>query len=341
MPAIGGAGLNYKGTYSSTTAYNVNDSVQFGGSTYVALVANTNVAPTTGVSSATWGLAALGGSSGALSTTTKTAAYTAVANDFVLANATSGAFNVTLPSSPVANTIVAVRKIDYYSNVVTVVSPGPVIDVTVASTTYPLVGRDQTAEFVFDGTVWRVTRTSESVKLPPATPLINGCWYNNSINGAWTNGTSALSVGYVTFMPFYFSRAALVTNLSVYVQGTSSSQIRLGVFTMSLTTGQPTTVLSDFGLVTPSTAGRVSISSTTTVINGGWMYFAIGLPSGTSPTLLTTPSSYPLPNVNAFSYNGGSYCTVQTDTTNGFSTVASATNIVGGNVPLVYFQVAG
>lgn len=59
----GGQNLTFRGTYSSSTAYAANDVVYFSGSAYVALVANTNVSPTAGASSATWNLLALSGTS--------------------------------------------------------------------------------------------------------------------------------------------------------------------------------------------------------------------------------------------------------------------------------------
>jgi hypothetical protein len=51
---------------------------------------------------------------------TKTAAYTAVAGDWILANAASGAFTITLPSNPAVGAMVNIQKIDSSINVVTV-----------------------------------------------------------------------------------------------------------------------------------------------------------------------------------------------------------------------------
>lgn len=57
-------------------------------------------------------------------TAIKTAAYTAVANDFVPSDASSAAFTVTLPTAPANNTRVAVKKIDISTNAVTVAAGG-------------------------------------------------------------------------------------------------------------------------------------------------------------------------------------------------------------------------
>jgi len=63
----GATGLNWQGTWSGATAYNVDDAVFFGGSSYIALVANTNDEPDTSVtnSDGNWELLAQQGATGA------------------------------------------------------------------------------------------------------------------------------------------------------------------------------------------------------------------------------------------------------------------------------------
>ncbi len=63
----GATGLNWQGTWSGTTPYNVDDAVYFGGSSYIALVANTNDEPDTSVTNAdgNWALLAQQGATGA------------------------------------------------------------------------------------------------------------------------------------------------------------------------------------------------------------------------------------------------------------------------------------
>ena len=55
--------------------------------------------------------------------TTETSAYTASENDIVLADASGGAFTVTLPS-PSADLRVSVKKVETTSNAVTIATPG-------------------------------------------------------------------------------------------------------------------------------------------------------------------------------------------------------------------------
>lgn len=89
--------------------------------------------------------------------TTKTAAYTAAAGDYVLANATSAAFTVTLPASPTTGTVVGVKKTDSSANLVTVVGSGSTTIDGDASCT--LNAFDAAGTFAFDGSNWQIQST--------------------------------------------------------------------------------------------------------------------------------------------------------------------------------------
>ncbi len=58
----GASGLNYRGAYSTSTAYAMNDAVYYNGSSYIALAASTNMQPDT--SPASWSLLAQQGAQG-------------------------------------------------------------------------------------------------------------------------------------------------------------------------------------------------------------------------------------------------------------------------------------
>lgn len=89
---------------------------------------------------------------------TKTAAYTALNGQLVLADATSAAFTVTLPASPVAGMQAAVKKTDSSANAVTVISgTAATID---GDTSAILLTKNSSGTFVFDGTNWKVVATS-------------------------------------------------------------------------------------------------------------------------------------------------------------------------------------
>ncbi len=92
-----------------------------------------------------------------LNVTTKTANYTAVANDLVLANATSGAITVTMPNAPVLNTVVAVKKTDSSTNAVTIV-PGTNANLN-GDTSALLAVAGAAATFQYDGTNWQLIST--------------------------------------------------------------------------------------------------------------------------------------------------------------------------------------
>lgn len=107
-----------------------------------------------GATGATGATGPAGASGSALAVTVKTAAYTAAVNDLVLCNATGAAFTVTLPASPAANAVVAVKKIDTTTNIVTVVgSGGTTID---GDTTLTLNAPRSGATMQYDGTNWRI-----------------------------------------------------------------------------------------------------------------------------------------------------------------------------------------
>jgi hypothetical protein len=80
----------------------------------------------TGTATVTGGYAGSGGAGSGLPGTfvSKTTTYTAVASDFVEADATSAGFTVTLPTAPAAGALVTVRKVDAGANVVTVAPAG-------------------------------------------------------------------------------------------------------------------------------------------------------------------------------------------------------------------------
>ncbi len=98
-----------------------------------------------------------GDSGSGLVTTSKTAAYTATASQLVLADATSGPFTITLPASPAANTVVAVKKTDTSGNIVTIVGSGAAkID---GDNTATIGTKGIAATFIYDGTNWRISST--------------------------------------------------------------------------------------------------------------------------------------------------------------------------------------
>jgi hypothetical protein len=85
-------------------------------------------------------------------TAVKTGAYQAVVNDLVRCNPTSAAFTVTLPASPVADSIVGVQHVTDSANLVTVDGGAATINGLETVTIGPRDG----AIFQYDGTNWMV-----------------------------------------------------------------------------------------------------------------------------------------------------------------------------------------
>src|SRR5882672_6506759 len=90
----------FKGTWASTTAYNINDVVVSGGQGYVALVANTNVAVSTTSTWASLALSSTTGNAAAVVTTTFSATPT-----FTCPNATNGTVVDFIPSTALTTNI--------------------------------------------------------------------------------------------------------------------------------------------------------------------------------------------------------------------------------------------
>ncbi len=85
---------------------------------------------------------------------TKTANYTLTKDDkVILADATSGAFTVTLPVAALAkNLMFDIKKIDSSSNIVTLDGDGSEeID---GATTFDLLGEDESVRIICNGTAW-------------------------------------------------------------------------------------------------------------------------------------------------------------------------------------------
>lgn len=87
--------------------------------------------------------------------TSITSAYTMSLNDaFIVCDATSGAFTVTLkPAAECEQKLVTIKKID---NVATVTVDGDGSETIDGSTTYALSSQYQTVRLMSDGTAWHI-----------------------------------------------------------------------------------------------------------------------------------------------------------------------------------------
>lgn len=124
----------------------------------------------------------------------KTANYTAVANDGVLADTSGGAFTVTLPASPATGDVVIVSDAGgvFASYNLTVGRNGNTIDDLSEDLVLDL--NDVSVQFIYDGTTWRYYVQSRSAVGGGADQSIDGGFANSvytaaqSIDGGSASG---------------------------------------------------------------------------------------------------------------------------------------------------------
>lgn len=96
-----------------------------------------------------------GKSGGGITYTRKTTTYTAVTNDWIVADTTAGAWTLTLPASPSAGDVVTVADGgDWSTNALTVARNGTTIEGDAEDLTMDLGGVAVT--FVYDGSTWQI-----------------------------------------------------------------------------------------------------------------------------------------------------------------------------------------
>lgn len=236
--------------------------------------------------------------------------YTAVANDLVLA---TGGFTVTMPTSPVINTVVAIKKIDASTSPVSIV-PGGTANLN-GDTSALLAVAGAAATFQYDGTNWQListgtinTSAGASASLTDAivAPVYTvGLWYDRR-NGMPAHGPIAgggiLNGSTIYYVPFYAHTAIKIDQLGVVTGATapaSGSGVRIGVY-RAAANRSPGTFVVDLGLFTlPATTNTWTTSSvfTATTIPQGWNYFALsfnsfspGNPYGARYDYVATPA---------------------------------------------------
>lgn len=278
--------------------------------------------------------------SGSLTVSTKTASYTAVAGNYVMADASAGAFTVTLPASAVIGATVGVRKIDNTAYNVNVF--GAVGIETSGNYFYVLGARDQSAEFVYDGTLWRSIRASESARVPAAPVLAPAMWYSNSLSGATSTFTYGLSNGQLYLMPYFFSRPTTIQGMGTWVTtGAASGSIRFGIYAMNPTTAAVGALLLDSGAYAGASNNGVAcyISGLSATMPAGWAYLA--MLAYQAPTCLAVAYGTPFLGQSSLTSAVGWTYGIATATAGGsLPTNPTVVFQAGSGVPSISFQTA-
>lgn len=190
-------------------------------------------------------------SSAGFTVVTKTAAYTAVASNFVLANATSAAFTVTLPSGPTTGTRVAVKKIDTTTNSVTVVgSNSTTID---GDTSCILAAPQVGAVFCFDGSNWQIQSVA----------LFDAGGQNLTFRGAYSTSTAYAANDVVYYLGNAYIALVANTNVAPTVDASSATWNLLVLHGTNGTNGN--------GVPTGGTAGYVLAKNSATSYDTVWV----------------------------------------------------------------------
>lgn len=106
-----------------------------------------------------------GGGGSGVAWTVKTGNYTASSNDYLIADTSSGAFTITLPSTPSTGDFVVIADgADFSANKLTVARNGSTIEGVADD--FELDIQHVKVEFVYDGTTWQVFPTITSAPRP-------------------------------------------------------------------------------------------------------------------------------------------------------------------------------
>ena len=193
-------------------------------------------------------------SGGAETYVRKTANYTAVASEKIIADTSGGVWTLTLPASPSSGDVIKIADgADWSANNLTVGRNGSTIEGDAADMTMDIGGAS--VSFVYDGTTWQiyaqVGSTGEVVTLTGTQTLSNKTLTKPTLDGTITEEVYAISGTSVALEPDNGSvQTHTLTGNTTYTDGFSA--------------GEAITVMIDDG-----TAYTVTWPTTTWVNNGG------------------------------------------------------------------------
>lgn len=288
-----------------------------------------------------------------LTITAQNASYAAKANDFVLMDASSASVNVTLPTNPPTNTLVAVKKTDTSANYVSVVPGG--VNTIDGDSVVNLAASGASATVQFDGSVWRLLSTglTSSASSSPAS--------GGSVYQPWSFSTASTGRYYTQpfaygnmsltgmgstntiFWPIRVPNACSILSISVYGASNTSSTNYLALYTDNPLTssGGPAVRVLGGQVNTTGSAALVSVTGAYAVGASAtmWLSFSASNTSQTFHTLLNTwLTNMPLAiGSNLALVRSTTTYTAGSPTASDVSSVpTTATNVA---VPLVFFGI--
>jgi hypothetical protein len=290
-------------------------------------------------------------------TAPKTSPYTAVVNDGVATDATSGTIAITLPTAPATGSLIWVKQVAG-TNTTTVATGGSdVFNVSGGLTSITLPGLNSAVQLEYKSGIWYAYSVSNSLAFYDArySPIAGssslntlgtvttGTWNASVINPTYggtgvNNGsfTSTLTGNFATSgaFPLTLTQTAS-TNVTLPTTGILATRAGTEVFTnKDLTSG--TNTFPTFNQNTTGTASNVT--GIVAIANGGTGTSSPGLVAGTN---ITITGSWPNQTINASGGGGGgTVTTFSVVTANGVSasvanptTTPAATFTLGAITP--------
>lgn len=302
------------------------------------------------------------------------AGTTVAVNALVLASASSAAFSLTLPASPVDGSVVVAKKTDTTTNAVTVLpNAGQTIN---GSTSLVLATQEAAARLVYyaSTTRWMVSDTAEpSVASSVITVGSSSSSSSSSTGGSagfpawsgsgryftspqsWTNVAMNQVTGStgLCFFPISIPNACSISAMGYVFAAVSSVTVYVGLFTdvPGSTSGGPAALIGG-GTFTPSAGAGFNgyTFGTPLVFTGPQTVWAA---YGNSALINTLSNAYPVNNMSlagttAAFYNSsnpayppnGRYSTTYAYSSSPTNVASSSTNPQSFYVPIFYFKLA-
>jgi hypothetical protein len=272
---------------------------------------------------------------GPLAVSQTPSSLTAALNTYYLCSTTSAAVTITLPTTYTAGSEVGVKNIGTGYNLVTIAGN---IEGVASAATYLAPGSAMI--LMADGATWRTMQDRPSTMDTPYV-LVSGNWYDNRTSAIAALSNLTLPADTVYYVPIFLPRRISLAAIGLVVSTVgASSAIRLGAFTMDLTTGKPAAVIFDAGTVSGTVSGAVNVATSGAYLPAGWSFLACATTTGTAPQI-----SYCAPGSTLTPFGAG---TTQTTTLYPALSSASTGGVFAANptasytssLPLIQFKSA-